>query len=83
MSYFTKFYFREYLEVASRGFTHIDLIGQHFMCYLLGRTSKLQLIRMERGNDNIIFRKVNSIPAKDAICLEVRFSKWFSTQNTI
>lgn len=65
---------REYLEVASHGFLHIDLVGDTYLCYLLARTAKLQLIRLEQKSSSQlhIFGTALSIPAKDAVCLHVR-----------
>lgn len=65
---------REYPEIASHGFIHIDLIGDTYMCYVLSRTTKLQLTRLKKSNDSSetqIFGMTTSIPAKDAVCLNV------------
>lgn len=61
---------REYLEMATHGFMHTDLIGQTFICYLLRQSAKLQLVRLEAAAaEKPIFGIVTSIPAKDAVCL--------------
>lgn len=68
------FYFcREYLEVASKAFMHVDLIGQTYLCYTMAKSSKLQLVRLEKTSDpdTHIFGMINSIPAKDAVCMHV------------
>lgn len=72
-------YFRDYSEIASHGFMHVDLIGQTYMCYLLPRTANLLLTRLEKSNsaDTPIFGMVSSIPAKDAVSLDVSKRKKF------
>lgn len=64
---------REYPEMASNGFIHIDFIGQTHLCYLLPRTGNLLLSRFEKTNASglPIFGALSSIPAKDAITLNV------------
>lgn len=58
---------------------HTDLIGQTYICYLLTRTSKLQLVRLEKATSSQrqIFGIAVSIPAKDAIGLDVMYSYRF------
>lgn len=59
--------------MASHGFVHYDIIDQTYLCYLLPRTGNLLLTRLEKSNSDFtpIFGLVSSIPAKDAIALNV------------
>lgn len=66
-------FFRDFPDVATRGFLHCDFIGQKFICYLLKRTGILMMYRSEKSNSPDIptVGKSSSIPAKDAICISV------------
>ncbi|XP_055370778.1 anaphase-promoting complex subunit 1 isoform X2 [Condylostylus longicornis] len=63
---------KDFCEVASLAFMHTDLIGQVYLCYLLPRTGKLQLSRLEKTSspNTQIFGMISSLPAKDAVVLE-------------
>lgn len=65
--------YRDFPDVASRGFLHSDFIGQKFICYLLNKTGILIMYRLEKSNSPDIptVGKSSSIPAKDAICISV------------
>lgn len=64
---------RDYCEMASHGFLHEDIVGQQFMCYILSRSSKMFMVRLEKSNDvdKVIFGMTNAIKAKDAASLPV------------
>lgn len=64
---------REFPEMASHGFMHVDLIGQTYICYMLPKNGYLMLARLEKSNssDNPILSVFSKIQAKDAICLNV------------
>ncbi|XP_037936242.1 anaphase-promoting complex subunit 1 [Teleopsis dalmanni] len=63
---------REFCEISSKAFLHTDLLGETFLCYLLSRSSKLQLVRLTNYPKKIlqISTMSTTIPAKDAVCLE-------------
>ncbi|KAJ6638177.1 Anaphase-promoting complex subunit 1 [Pseudolycoriella hygida] len=63
---------KEYYEMATHGFIHVDLIDQTYLCYVLARSNSLQLMRLEKSNtaDTPIFGMITSVPAKDAVCLD-------------
>lgn len=51
---------------------HTDFIGQSYLCYLLPRTGKLNLIRMEKSSEPgiEIFGMTQQILARDAVSLK-------------
>lgn len=58
--------------MASLGFLHTDLIDQKYLCFLLVKSCKLNLIKIEKttASRNIpIFGATFSLPAKDAVVL--------------
>lgn len=61
----------EYHEMASSGFLHMDFIGQKYLCFLLIKSYKLNLLAIERisGLNTPIFGSISSISAKDATAL--------------
>lgn len=67
--------YRDFPDIAARGFLHIDFIGQKFICYLLKKTGILMMYRLEKSNSPDIptVGKSSSIPAKDAINISVSF----------
>ncbi|EDV34305.1 uncharacterized protein Dana_GF21034 [Drosophila ananassae] len=62
---------REFCEMASRAFIHTDLVGQTFLCYLLARSCRLQLVRLTGyGCSEIqISTLASTLSAKDAVGL--------------
>lgn len=64
---------RDFPDMATRGFLHCDFIGQKFICYLLKKTGILMMYRLEKSNspEIPIIGKSSSIPAKDAIAVNV------------
>ncbi|KAG5683225.1 hypothetical protein PVAND_012519 [Polypedilum vanderplanki] len=62
----------EYQEMASKAFLHNDFVGQQFLCFLLPKCFKLQLLIIERlsSNDMPVFGGVSTIIAKDAVALQ-------------
>lgn len=69
--------YRDFPDVAARGFLHIDFIGQKFICYLLKKTGILMMYRLEKSNSPDIptVGKSSSIPAKDAVNIPVSNSQ--------
>ena len=61
----------EYHEMATSGFLHVDFIGQKYLCFLLVKSYKLNMLTIERysGINLPIFGAVSSISAKDAVAL--------------
>jgi anaphase-promoting complex subunit 1 len=62
----------EYHEMATKGFLHTDFISQQYLCFLLSRSFKLNLLQIEHKRNNLqkpIFGSVTTITAKDAVCL--------------
>lgn len=59
--------------MAASGFIHTDLIDQKFVCYLLARSENLMIARLEKtkSSDILVLGVLTSIPAKDAVCLNV------------
>lgn len=68
---------REYSEIASHCFLHCDLVGQHFMCYMLSRTGKLQMLRLDGLKGVHKNGVIASIPARDAVALQV-ICRWLN-----
>lgn len=67
--------------MASSGFLHTDMIGQEYLCFLLVKSAKLNLVKMET-NIKTVFKSTYSLSAKDAVVLNVSglldsFSKLF------
>lgn len=61
----------EYNEMATKGFHHMDFIGQQYLCFLLPKSFKLNLLQINRMN-NVnapVFGATSSISAKDAVAL--------------
>lgn len=77
--------YRDFQDIAVRGFLHVDLIGQKYICYLLKKTGVLMMCRLEKSNipDTPIIGRSSSIPAKDALCVSVSsiFNSHFFHQN--
>lgn len=69
---------REYLETGSSGFFHTDLVGRRYMCYLLSRSAKLQLILMDGDTNVHTDGIVGSISARDAVAFPVSLALRFS-----
>lgn len=63
---------KEFCEIATKAFVHVDLIGQTHLCYLLPRSGKLQLVRITNYNEECTQIEIDifSIPAKDAVVLD-------------
>ncbi|KAL9886530.1 anaphase promoting complex subunit 1 [Glossina fuscipes fuscipes] len=63
---------RDFIELASKAFIHTDLVGQIYLCYLLPRSCKLQMVRLSNYNtkDLQISTVSTSVSAKDATTLE-------------
>ncbi|XP_075158873.1 anaphase promoting complex subunit 1 [Haematobia irritans] len=63
---------REFCEMSSKAFIHTDLVGQIYLCYLLPRSCKLQMVLLNNYNsdDLQISTKSITIVAKDAVPLE-------------
>lgn len=61
----------EYHEMATTGFLHTDFIGQRYLCFLLVKSHKLNMLAIDRisGVNTPIFGAVSSISAKDAVAL--------------
>ena len=61
----------EYHEMASSGFLHMDFLGQKYLCFLLIKSYKLNLLAIDRisGVNRPIFGSMSNIPAKDAVAL--------------
>ncbi|XP_034650000.1 anaphase-promoting complex subunit 1 [Drosophila subobscura] len=62
---------REFCEMATRGFIHTDLVGQTYMCYLLARSCRLQMVRITGygSTDVQLSTMASTLPAKDAVGL--------------
>ncbi|XP_023295773.2 anaphase-promoting complex subunit 1 [Lucilia cuprina] len=63
---------RDFCEISSKAFIHTDLVGQTFLCYLLPRSCKLQMVRLNNFENKDL--QISTIPmtvvAKDAVALE-------------
>lgn len=61
----------EYHEMASSGFLHTDFVGQKYICFMLVKSYKLNMLAIDRisGLNTPIFGNVSSITAKDAVAL--------------
>lgn len=68
--------FRDCCEVASHCFLHSDLVGRHYMAFMLQRSARLQLLRLNDDAPNDYERRVHrkgvvaSLGARDAVSLE-------------
>lgn len=63
---------REFCEMATRAFIHTDLVGQTYLCYLLARSCRLQLVLLN-GYDTSelqLSTLASTLPAKDAVGLQ-------------
>lgn len=64
---------RDFCEISTKAFIHTDLVGQTFLCYLLPRSCKLQMVRINNFENKEL--QISTIPmtvvAKDAVALEV------------
>ncbi|EDW62517.1 anaphase-promoting complex subunit 1 [Drosophila virilis] len=63
---------REFCEMATRAFIHTDLVGQTYLCYLLPRSCRLQLVLIH-GYDTSelqLSTMASTLPAKDAVGLQ-------------
>lgn len=67
-------YRRDIHDVASNVFLHYDIVGQVYICYLLPRSCKLQMISL--SNFKTKYLQLTSvsvnITARDAVSLPVR-----------
>ncbi|XP_055843307.1 anaphase-promoting complex subunit 1 [Episyrphus balteatus] len=63
---------KEFCEIATKAFVHVDLIGQTYLCFLLPRSAKLQLVRIVNFDEENtqIEGEIFSIAARDAVVLE-------------
>ncbi|XP_065086104.1 anaphase-promoting complex subunit 1-like [Ochlerotatus camptorhynchus] len=65
---------REFPEKASNGFLHVDMVGDGYLCYLLPRSEKLNLVRIDHCSTDRIKISPSTlsmqIPAKDAVCMK-------------
>lgn len=63
---------REFCEMATRAFIHTDLVGQTYLCYLLPRSCRLQLVLLGGYNtsDLQLSTLASTLPAKDAVGLQ-------------
>lgn len=62
----------EYHEVATKGFLHSDFIGQRYLCFLLPKSFRLNLLPIERRKSSLkmpIFGSLITLTAKDAVSL--------------
>lgn len=61
----------EYHEMASSGFLHMDFIGQKYLCFMLVKSHKLNMLSIDRisGVNRPVFGAVFSISAKHAVAL--------------
>lgn len=62
----------EYHEMATKGFIHTDFIGQRYLCFLLPKSFRLNLLPIERRKSSLkmpIFGTLTTISAKDAVSL--------------
>uniref|UniRef100_W4VRH0 Putative anaphase-promoting complex apc subunit 1 meiotic check point regulator/tsg24 n=1 Tax=Corethrella appendiculata TaxID=1370023 RepID=W4VRH0_9DIPT len=60
-------------DIGSAGFIHTDLIGHTYLGYLLKKTYKLCLVKVDKfdqANPNVIGKISNDMPAKDVVCLK-------------
>lgn len=59
--------------MGSSGFFHTDLVGRRYLCYMLNRSAKLQLVLIE--GDTKVHKEgiVGSISARDAVAFPVSF----------
>ncbi|XP_020808820.1 anaphase-promoting complex subunit 1-like [Drosophila serrata] len=64
---------RELCEMATRAFIHTDLVGQTFLCYLLARSCRLQMVRLTGyGSSEVqLSTLATTLAAKDAVGLNV------------
>ncbi|XP_030380933.1 anaphase-promoting complex subunit 1 [Scaptodrosophila lebanonensis] len=62
---------RELCEKATRAFIHTDLVGQTYLCYLLPRSCRLQLVLLTGyGTPELqLSTLASTLPAKDAVGL--------------
>ncbi|XP_020808784.1 uncharacterized protein LOC110184551 [Drosophila serrata] len=62
---------RELCEMATRAFIHTDLVGQTFLCYLLARSCRLQMVRLTGyGSSEVqLSTLATTLAAKDAVGL--------------
>lgn len=65
---------KEFHEKASTGFLHVDLIGDCYLCYLLPRSEKITLVRINQGSSGVNMISTTTvsvqIPARDAVSLK-------------
>lgn len=63
---------REFCEMATRAFIHTDLVGQTYLCYLLARSCRLQLVLLNGYNTSELQLSTlaSTLPAKDAVGLQ-------------
>ncbi|XP_033168826.1 anaphase-promoting complex subunit 1 [Drosophila mauritiana] len=63
---------REFCEMATRAFIHTDLVGQTFLCYLLARSCRLQLVRLTgyESGELQLSTLASTLAAKDAVGLQ-------------
>lgn len=74
---------RDFCEISTKAFIHTDLVGQTFLCYLLPRSCKLQMVRLNCVDNKDL--QISTIPmtvvAKDAVALEVNLFAVFMPFN--
>ncbi|CRK87591.1 CLUMA_CG001388, isoform A [Clunio marinus] len=58
----------EYHEMAMKGFLHMDFIGQKYLCFMLVKSYKLNLLEINPTNE-AMFGAMTNISAKDAVAL--------------
>ncbi len=62
----------EFHEMASSGFLHTDMIGQKYLCFLLPKSAKLNLVKIEINSKNaLILKSTYGLTAKDAVVMDV------------
>ncbi|XP_060661715.1 anaphase-promoting complex subunit 1 [Drosophila nasuta] len=63
---------REFCEMATRAFIHTDLVGQTYLCYLLARSCRLQMVLLNGYNTSELQLSTlaSTLPAKDAVGLQ-------------
>ncbi|KAL7744257.1 hypothetical protein ACLKA6_009216 [Drosophila palustris] len=63
---------REFCEMATRAFIHTDLVGQTYLCYLLARSCRLQMVLLNGydTSDLQLSTLASTLPAKDAVGLQ-------------
>lgn len=55
---------KEFPEIASKGFIHVDLVGDAYLCFLLARSAKLSLLRIDNSATDRIQISPSSVSNK-------------------